>query len=93
MIFSQTWVLAASTVTNINSNGADFKQFTPQSINSFFLHNTDVDEINKVCRLIKPKLSSGYDQLFTKTICGIIDLISHSLAYLFNLSFSNHFFT
>ena len=80
------------TVANINSNGADFKRFVLNSINSFFLHNTDADEIIKVCRLLKPKLSSGYDQLLTKTMCGIIDLISHPLVYLFNLSFSNGIF-
>ena len=84
--------LGPSTVANMNSNGADFKRFIPHSINSFFLHSTDADEIIKVCQLLKPKLSSGYDQLPIKTMCGIIDLISHPLAYLFNLSFSNSIF-
>ena len=85
--------LGPSSVANINSYGADFKRFVPHSTNSFFLHNTDANEIIKVCRLLlKPKLSSGYDQLPTKTMCGIIDLISHPQAHLFNLSFSNSIF-
>ena len=84
--------MGPGTVANINSNGADFKWLVPLSINSFFSHNTDADEIVKVCRLLKPKLSSGYDQLPTKTKCGIIDLISHPLAYRFNLLFSNGIF-
>ena len=41
--------LSPITVANINSNGADFKRFVPHSINSFFLHNTNADEIIKVC--------------------------------------------
>ena len=56
------------------------------------MHNTDANEIIKVNRLLKTKLSSGYDQLPTKIMCGMIDLISHHLAYLFNLSFSNGVF-
>ena len=90
MILSQT--LGPSTVADINSNGADFERFVPHYINSFFLHNTDADEIIKVRRLLKPKFLSGYDHLPTKTVCGIIDLIFHPLAYLFNLSFSNGIF-
>ena len=84
--------LGPSTVAKINSNGADFKRFVPHSINLFFLHNTDVDEIIKVCRFLKPKLSFDYDQLLTKIMCDVIDLISDTLAYLFNLSFSNGIF-
>ena len=70
--------LGSNIIVNINSNGSDFKWFVPHSINSFFLHNTDVVEIIKVRRLLKPKLSFGYNQFSTKTMCGIIDLISHS---------------
>ena len=72
--------LGLSTVANKNSNSADFKRFVSHTIISFFLYNTDADEIIKVCRSLKPKLSSGYDQLPTKTMGGIIDLISHPLA-------------
>ena len=85
-------LLCPNKVAYINSNGADFKWFVPHSINSFFLHNTDANEIIKVCRLLKLKLSSGYDQLPTESMSSIIDLISHPLAYLFNLSFSNGIF-
>ena len=84
--------LGPSTVANIISYGADYKRFVLHSMNSFFLHNTDADEIITACRLLKPKLLSGYDQFPTKTTCGTIDLISHLLAYLFNLSFSNGIF-
>ena len=72
--------------------GPSTVRFVSYSINSFFLHNTDEDVIIKACQLLKPKLSSCYDQLCTKTMCSIINLISHPLAYPLNLSFSNGIF-
>jgi hypothetical protein len=52
--------LGPSSTAGIMLDSTDYKQYVPHYAHSFFLRETDTNEIISVCRSLKPKVSSGY---------------------------------
>lgn len=70
------------------SNTTFNSYLTKPTENSFFMNPTNKLEIENAVNHMKPKTSSGIDNISSKTIQNTIYTISEPLAHIFNLSFS-----
>jgi hypothetical protein len=59
----------------------------PKVDHSFVLADTNVSEVIQVCKSLKPKSSCGHDQISSKLLQQIIDVIAVPLTFIFNKSF------
>ena len=55
---------------------------------SFYLTDTSLNEVINVCLKLPAKTSCGLDEISTKLLHSVIDLISDPLAHIINLSFN-----
>ena len=60
--------------------------------NTFYINPTCSEEIITITSTLKPKLSSGHDNVTNKLVKQIIDYIASPLSHIFNLSFSTGVF-
>ena len=79
-----------SRLPNHNSTPISFSQ--PQGIHTFFLDPIDPQDIIEVSKIIKPKLSAGFDNISSKLMKDTIDLTAIPLAHIINLSFETGIF-
>jgi len=61
----------------------------PQNHTNFFLYPTDKNEIEIIVNGFNSNKSPGHDEISSRVLKSIIDLISEPLSYVFNLSLSN----
>ena len=78
---------------DIPSHNEDFKHYlkfkNKSTCNSIFLSPTDPDEIYKILLLLKPKKSTGHDNLSSAFLKDVSQAISIPISILINKSFSN----
>jgi hypothetical protein len=79
--------LGPNTVANLADSDADFSSFMPKVDHTFVLVDTNVSEVIQICKSLKPKSSCGHDQIFSKLLQQIVDIIAVPLTFIFNKSF------
>ena len=88
--FNSFFVNIGTSISELIEPGHNYEQFMKPNINkSIYLTPTDPTEIITIANSMKPKTSSGNDNISNKLMISIIDYISEPVSYLVNLSFAN----
>jgi len=83
--------LAAKLPTSNTDN--EFIEYLPPSVsNSFFCQPTDEIEVISTVQKLKTTSSCGHDNIHSNVLKSTVDLVSHQLSHLINLSFGTGVF-
>lgn len=79
--------LGPNSTVNVDSSNTDFTKYLPYCKQSFYLTETNPEEVISTCSSLLSKNSCGHDSISTKLLKSVISTISQPLSHVFNLSF------
>ena len=87
--FNNFFINIGKQVSETIKTNKDPMQYMPADRpHSMYLTPTDPLNVINVAKLLKPKTSSGYDNISNKLMLEIIDIVAIHFSYIVNLSFS-----
>ena len=87
--FNQYYVnVGPNLAKSINSSNSNFTSPSIRSYQSFYLYPTENEEISKIIKLLKPKTSSGHDEITPKLLKQIYSGLISPLVHIINQSLS-----
>ena len=85
--------IGAETSNNVPQTNKQFASYLPNSImNSIFIEPVSPSDVLKATNRLKPKTSSGHDELSTKLMKETISLILEPITHIINVSFDTGIF-